>query len=145
MEILPGPPDRSPFFPCALYFLSELHKTDNPIFHVITKYVKIYTIILNQAMEQEDKMDKQNAILTVVGKDHTGILAAAATEAAKANGNIEDVSQSVLNGFFSMVMVIDVSALDGTLNDLQSAVQKALPDMEIHLMHENIFKAMHTI
>ncbi len=90
-------------------------------------------------------MEKQNAILTVVGKDHTGILAAAATEAAKANANIEDVSQSVLNGFFSMVMVIDVTNMEGSLEELQKAVQDKLPDMAIHLMHENIFKAMHTI
>lgn len=90
-------------------------------------------------------MEKQNAILTVVGKDHTGILAAAATEAARADANIEDVSQSVLNGFFSMVMVIDVTHLKGSLEELQKAVQRELPDMEIHLMHENIFKAMHTI
>lgn len=94
---------------------------------------------------QEDEMEKQNAILTVVGKDHTGILAAAATEAAKANANIEDVSQSVLNGFFSMVMVIDVTNMEGSLEELQKAVQDKLPDMAIHLMHENIFKAMHTI
>ena len=90
-------------------------------------------------------MDKQNAILTVVGKDHTGILAAAASEAAKADANIEDVSQSVLNGLFTMVMVIDVTHMKGSLDDLETAVQEALPDMKIHLMHENIFKAMHTI
>lgn len=90
-------------------------------------------------------METQNAILTVVGKDHTGILAAAAVAVAEAEGNIVDVTQSVMHGFFSMVMVVDVSNLKSTLDELQRRIEKDLPDMEIHLMHENIFNAMHTI
>ena len=53
-------------------------------------------------------MDKEKAVITVSGKDRKGILAAAATEVAKAGGNIVNVSQSVMDGIFHMAMIIEI-------------------------------------
>ena len=90
-------------------------------------------------------MDKEKAVITVSGKDRKGILAAAATEVAKAGGNIVDVSQSVMDGIFHMAMIIEIDELNVRLVDLQENIVNELPEMQIHVMHEDIFNAMHTI
>ena len=89
--------------------------------------------------------NSEKAVLTVVGKDTVGILAKAANCVADKNGNILEVSQSVMDEFFTMNMLIDVTELDGTVNELELAIKDKLPEMEIHVMHENIFNSMHRI
>jgi ACT domain-containing protein len=91
-------------------------------------------------------MEKQeNAVLTVVGINDVGILAKTATCVAEANGNVVQVSQVVMDKFFTMNMLIDISALRGSIGDLEAALKECLPDLEIHVMHENIFNSMHRI
>lgn len=87
----------------------------------------------------------EKAVITIVGSDRTGILAAAATVVAKANGNVLNVDQDVNNDIFSMVMIIDVTRLNVSITKLQNEVSASVPDMVVHVMHENIFNAMHTI
>lgn len=89
--------------------------------------------------------DIEMAVLTVVGRDRVGILAGASGEVARAEGNVINVNQTVMNGFFTMVMMIDISRLTMSLDDLKRNLEARFPDMEIHVMHQNIFSAMHTI
>lgn len=89
--------------------------------------------------------DQQRAVVTVIGRDMVGILAKTATAIAESNGNVLEVNQSVMDEFFTMVMLIDVTGLTCTIDDLQSGIKAVLPDMEIHVMHENIFDSMHRI
>ena len=87
------------------------------------------------------------AVVTVVGRDAVGILAKVSTVCAEHNANILDVSQAVLSEMFTMVMVLDISALKGdfaSLQDALSALGSAI-GMRIHTMHEDIFNAMHHI
>ncbi|MBR0374494.1 MAG: ACT domain-containing protein [Mogibacterium sp.] len=91
-------------------------------------------------------MNKQEkAVVTVVGKDTVGILAKVATQVANANGNIIEVTQSVMDEFFTMIMLVDVTALTCPIYELEQALKQTLPGMEIHVMHENIFNSMHSI
>ena len=89
--------------------------------------------------------DIERAVITVVGDDRVGILAKAATEVANVNGNIINVNQTVLDGFFTMTMIIDITKLTASLDELRQSIEGQLPGMKIHCMHENIFNAMHTI
>ena len=85
------------------------------------------------------------AVVTVIGKDMVGILAKVSTACAEKNANVLEVTQSILNGYFCMVMVIDISKLSCELDVLKSFVQESVPDMVIHVMHEDIFNSMHRI
>ena len=92
-------------------------------------------------------MDKimEKAVVTVVGKDAVGILAKVSNACAEANANVIDVSQSVLTEIFCMIMVIDISELSIPLAELKKNIEAEATGMTIHVMHENIFNAMHRI
>ena len=86
-----------------------------------------------------------NAVVSVIGKDRVGILARVSTECANANANVLEVTQSILEGYFCMVMVIDISNLSCQLDKLADDLKTSVPDMVIHVMHEDIFNSMHRI
>lgn len=87
------------------------------------------------------------AVITVIGKDMVGILAKIATECAKANANVLDVTQSVLQDTFAMVMMVDISKLNCELTALASNLEAISSEMGLvtHVMHEDIFNSMHRI
>lgn len=87
----------------------------------------------------------ENAVITVIGRDAVGILAKTATCVAEANGNIMQVSQIVMDGVFTMNMLVDITELIGSVQVLEKDIKKELPEMEVHVMHENIFDSMHRI
>ena len=88
-----------------------------------------------------------NAILSVVGKDSVGILAGVAKECARYNANVVDVTQTVINDYFAMFMVINIDKL--TIDfiefvDIMTEYGKS-KNLEINVMHEDIFNLMHKI
>lgn len=87
------------------------------------------------------------AIVTVVGRDTVGLLSKVSTECARFNANILDVTQSVLQDMFSMVMVIDISNISSDFAALATSFETLGDDigMKIHVMHEDIFNSMHRI
>ncbi|MDR1797659.1 MAG: ACT domain-containing protein [Clostridiales Family XIII bacterium] len=85
------------------------------------------------------------AVITVIGKDMVGILAKVATACAEANANVLEVSQSVLEDYFAMIMLVDISKLGVDLAGLTASIERAVPEMTVHVMHEDIFNSMHRI
>ncbi len=85
------------------------------------------------------------AVVTVIGKDMVGILARVSLTCAENNANVLEVTQSILDGYFCMVMVIDIGAMSCEIHTLQRSLQEAVPDMVVHVMHEDIFNSMHRI
>lgn len=85
------------------------------------------------------------AVITVIGKDMVGILARVSTTCADKNANVLEVTQSILDGYFCMVMVIDISKMSCEIDALQKSLGDAVPDMVVHVMHEDIFNSMHRI
>ncbi len=89
----------------------------------------------------------KKTVITVIGKDTSGIIARVSNECAKHNVNILDITQSVLQDMFVMVMLTDIDALDcpfKTFSGEMDALGKEL-SLEIHVMHEDIFNSMHRI
>ncbi len=87
------------------------------------------------------------AVVTVIGKDSCGIIAAVSGECAKLGGNILDISQSVMREYFAMIMLVDIEELSISFADFAESM-KALgreKGLEIHAMHEDIFNSMHRI
>ncbi|PKM84096.1 MAG: ACT domain-containing protein [Firmicutes bacterium HGW-Firmicutes-11] len=85
------------------------------------------------------------AVISVVGEDRVGILAMVSGICAKTNANVVEVTQSVLQEFFVMVMLIDISALNCELADLRRELEENGMGMKIQVMHEDIFHSMHRI
>ena len=88
-----------------------------------------------------------NAIITVVGNDRVGIIAAICIKLAEKNVNVLDISQTILENKFTMIMAVDVSAAKGSFAELQGDLAALGRDMNlsIHMQREEIFDAMHTI
>ncbi len=86
-----------------------------------------------------------NAVITVIGKDEIGILSKVSAQCAKAECNIRDVTQSILEGYYTLIMLVDGEKMNCTLLELKEAIKGELPAMETHIMHEDIFHAMHSI
>ncbi|MDD4376873.1 MAG: ACT domain-containing protein [Eubacteriales bacterium] len=85
------------------------------------------------------------AVVTVIGKDLVGILSKVSTACAEGNANVIEVTQSVLDGYFCMVMIIDITDANSTIEGLKENIQNKVPDMVVHVMHEDIFNSMHRI
>ncbi len=87
------------------------------------------------------------AVITVIGQDNVGILAKVSNVCADAGANIIEVTQSVLQGMFAMIMFIDIDKLTAPYSELADRLV-ALGDalgLKVHVMHEDIFNAMHRI
>lgn len=88
-----------------------------------------------------------NAVLSVVGRDTVGILASVSGKCAEFKANVIDVSQTVIDNFFAMFMIINIDNLTIDFNDfvdILTAVGKEKA-LDIHVMHEDIFNLMHKI
>ena len=87
------------------------------------------------------------AIVTVVGKDKVGIIANVAVLLAKYGVNILDINQTVMQEYFSMVMLVDTQDLNAGYHELKEALAKLGEEMElsIRIQHEDIFHAMHRV
>ena len=87
------------------------------------------------------------AVITVIGHDTVGVVARVSAVCAELNINIEDITQSILQDMFCMIMMADVtnSTVDfSTLSDKLSDYGKENA-LSVHAMHEDIFNSMHRI
>ncbi len=87
------------------------------------------------------------AIVSVIGHDTVGILAKVSTECANHKANIIDVTQSVIDNMFTMIMSIDITDISSDFTSLKEALEKLGLEigMKVHVMHEDIFNSMHRI
>ncbi len=87
------------------------------------------------------------AVITVLGKDMVGILAKVSNMCAEKGVNIIEVTQSILQDMFAMIMMVDISGCTVPFTELADEMA-ALGDqmgLKIHTMHEDIFNSMHRI
>lgn len=87
------------------------------------------------------------AIITVVGEDKKGIISAVSTELSAYNVNILDLSQTIIDGYFSMVMIVDISDCTISLAELGNALNEVGKRIGtiITCQHEDLFKYMHRV
>jgi len=87
------------------------------------------------------------ALISVTGLDATGIIARVATRLSEMNINILDISQTILDGYFTMMMVVDLDGAKMTFAEVDAAFDGIRSDMQmsIHLQRMDIFDAMHRI
>jgi ACT domain-containing protein len=91
-------------------------------------------------------MKQRRAVVSVVGKDQVGIIAKVTTILSENQINILDISQTILQDFFTMMMIVDVSAIEN-LDVLQTKFDGISEELglKINVQLDEIFKAMHRV
>ena len=87
------------------------------------------------------------AFVTVIGHDTVVVIARVSCLCSQLNINVEDVTQSVLQGMFAMIMLVDLSACNVPHDEMHKAFARlaAEMDMQINVTRQEVFDAMHTI
>ncbi|HOT23611.1 MAG TPA: ACT domain-containing protein [Thermoleophilia bacterium] len=90
---------------------------------------------------------RSTVIVTALGLDRHGLLARVATTIAEQNANVDDVSQTVSNGMFTMIMFVSFDQSETTMAELKEALARTGEEigLQINVQHENIFRFMHRI
>ena len=90
---------------------------------------------------------KTKAVISVTGKDNVGIIAKVSAICAEYGANIIDISQTVLDDYFAMIMIVEIDKLCVPFTEYADIVADygKANALEIHVMHEDIFDSMHKI
>ena len=89
----------------------------------------------------------QKGIITVVGNDQVGIIAKVCTYLAEKQVNILDISQTIIQGYFNMMMIVELSSITDEFGTICEELDKLGIEIgvNIKLQHEDIFNKMHRI
>ncbi|MCO7127650.1 ACT domain-containing protein [Sporolactobacillus shoreicorticis] len=87
------------------------------------------------------------AILTVIGKDRVGIIAGVSGKLAELHVNILDVSQTIMNGYFTMMMILDLSEAGDSFGEMKKLLADKGNELgvQIKIQREEIFTSMHSL
>lgn len=90
---------------------------------------------------------KNTAIVTVLGEDHSGIVASVSQILAQAGANIDDISQSILTGIFTMTILVTLNEDVMKFADLQERLDECARELgvQINLQKSDVFRYMHRI
>lgn len=91
--------------------------------------------------------ENDRAIITVLGSDRSGIVAAVTGLLAERDANILDISQTILQGIFTMTMLVDLSNMESSFTDLKDSVDKLSEELgvQITLQREEVFRFMYRL
>ncbi len=94
-----------------------------------------------------EETNMKKTIITVVGKDTVGIIAKVCTYLANNRINILDISQTIVSGYFNMMMVVDMNDSAKPFNDISDELEQIGDEIGvvIHCQREEIFESMHRI
>jgi len=90
---------------------------------------------------------KTRAIVSVLGADRVGIVAAISTALAEQGANIEDIRQTILSGIFSMTMLVTIDEDGHPFEDVQTRLAEVAEElgMQVTLQREDVFRFMHRV
>ena len=102
---------------------------------------------MQNSNENLHKQEVKNAVITVIGKDSVGILAKVSEACSKADVNIVEVTQSVLQDMFAMIMLVEIDKSNIGFEQLRTNLKAVgeSTNTKVHVMHEDIFNSMHRI
>lgn len=87
------------------------------------------------------------SILTVIGKDQVGIIAGISAELQKFNINILNVNQTIMDGYFTMIMMLDQGKTTESFENIKKALQAKGQELKVQvkIQNEEIFDSMHSL
>ncbi len=96
---------------------------------------------------QIEKGEKTRIIVAAFGKDRPGVVASITAVLAELNCSVEDISQTLMQEFFSMIMVVNITNCPIDFSALRDRIQSTESQlgMKVYVMHEDIFQYMHRI
>ncbi len=88
-----------------------------------------------------------NSVVTVVGEDSVGIISTVSNVMADNKINILDISQTIMNGFFTMIMVVDITNTTKEIKEIRDILTTfgEKRGVSVNIQHEKVFHAMHRI
>ncbi len=131
----------------TLQAIDELGEKASPetVKKVVTEIIQKSgeTVVDNTAKQTESG----KVILTSFGLNHPGIVAGITQTLAGTNCDIMDISQKILSDFYTMIMVVDISNANVTLQELQQKMNAVADKLKIkiYIQHEDVFKHMHRV
>ena len=92
-------------------------------------------------------MENKKVIITVLGKDTVGIIAKVCTYLAENGINILDISQTIVSGYFNMMMIVDLSKSEKQFAEISSDLESVGQDLGVSVkcQREEIFEMMHRV
>lgn len=95
----------------------------------------------------EMRINMKKTVITVVGKDTVGIIAKVCTYLAENNVNILDISQTIVQDYFNMMMIVDANKSDKKFGELADELETLGHEIgvQIKMQSEDIFNTMHRI
>ena len=92
-------------------------------------------------------MNEEKVVITVLGLNKPGILAGITKAIADSNVSIEDVSQKIMQGYFALMMITDLSSANCNFEEFQNRMQHAADklDVKTFIQHEEVFKVQHRL
>ena len=103
--------------------------------------------ICGSCLEQERARAGNRAVVTTTGGNRTGVVAAVAGAIAETGGDIQDMSQTLVAGFFTMIMVVDIGSLQVPFEQFQERIAAKAQELGIHavVMHESVLHALQRV
>ena len=91
--------------------------------------------------------DSGRVILTSFGVNHPGIVAGITSTLSEAKCDIKDISQKIMNEFYTMIMILDITNSPDSLKEIQEKLNSVALDLKVkvYLQHEDLFRFMHRI
>jgi len=130
-------------------FPDDIDSPDFGIYNIYWVFVETNFPRANRGRSADERwMDRmKKALISVTGLDATGIIAKVATKLSELNINILDISQTILGGYFTMMMIVDLSGAPVDFEGVNKALQPIREElkMEIHIQRMDIFDAMHRV
>lgn len=109
-------------------------------------YKRIETYVEKPKFAQ-NSMDSGRVIITSYGINRPGVVSKISTILAEANCDIQDITQKILQEFFTMIMIVNISSSPLSFKELHDKLAKAAEELNIKIMiqHEDVFRSMHRI
>lgn len=109
-------------------------------------YKRIETYVEKPNFAQ-NSMDSRRVIITSYGINRPGVVSKISTILAEANCDIQDITQKILQEFFTMIMIVNISSSPLSFKELHDKLAKAAEELNIKIMiqHEDVFRSMHRI
>ncbi|HOP65145.1 MAG TPA: ACT domain-containing protein [Spirochaetota bacterium] len=98
-------------------------------------------------MKMDQKSSRELAVVSVIGQDSVGIVAEVTRVLAESSANIEGMNQTIVTGYFALILTIDITDMTVSIDKLQSMMDEIAEkkNLRIYIQHENIFKSMNRI
>ena len=132
----------------ALKAINELgsNATAETVKAVVEKATSVFDTSVRLPSD-ETKKTTGRVILTSFGMNHSGIVAKVTTTLSNAKCDIRDMSQKIMDEFYTMIIIIDISNSPLELSEIQSELNKVAEELKIkiYLQHEDLFRHMHRV